>query len=56
MQVEIFLLSRVKVEKTLKGSLYSIPSPSPENSNYGQESLLELYLKVKHCWVFSKVC
>ena len=47
MQVEIFLISRVKVEKILKGSLYSIPSPSPENSNYGQESLLEVYVKVK---------
>ena len=33
-----------KVEKIFKGSLDSIPSPFPfrENSNYGQESLLEV--------------
>ena len=34
-----------KVEKVLKGSLNSIPSPSPafsENLNYGRESLLVL--------------
>ena len=38
-----------KVEKILKGSLDWIPSPSPEY--YGQKSLLEMYVKVKHCWV-----
>ena len=33
----------LKVEKILKGSLDSIPSPSfSENSNYERESLLEL--------------
>ena len=36
-RVNLFL-----VEKILKGSLDSIPSPSPSNSNYGQESLLEV--------------
>ena len=40
-----------KVEKILKGSQDMIPSPSPENSNYGQYSLLEVYVKVKHCLI-----
>ena len=38
----------LKVEKISKGSLNSIPSPSPklsENSNYRQESLLEVYFQ-----------
>jgi hypothetical protein len=37
-------ISRGKVEKILKSSLDSIPSPSPavKNSNYGRESLLEV--------------
>ena len=33
-----------KVEKILKCGLGSIPSPSPENSNYGQKSLLVVYV------------
>jgi hypothetical protein len=41
---EQFLLTLGKVEKILKGSLDSIPSPLPsvKNSNYGWESLLEV--------------
>ena len=60
----LYLFLKVyKAEKILKGSLNSIPSPSPSlNSNYGWESLLEVYILAKHCWVlstnflFSKVC
>jgi len=40
-----------KVENILKGSLDSIPSPSPENSNYGRESLLKVLRQTvaRHC-------
>ena len=34
--------NKTRLEKILKGSLNSIPSPSVKNSNYGRESFLEV--------------